>query len=430
MSGIRHSLLALGAFVGGLFAGAAQAQTTDGYHAIQVLPVVVDSTSFSQRIIYRNPNEQAIGVLAHYYAAQGAGQGQALPCNAALVPPRTEFVFNSLRSLCPDMPAGNQFGMLVMQSGSTRTFSVYSRVSNAQGAGFSVEGFAANVFTSAESSVTGLRRLAATANSPAYPSNCFVGNLAQFTPAASPSGHEVILRLKQGPSTIGSTSLQVPPGSQVRLLEVFSAAGAASGDWDGVTAVFSKGVDSAPALIAFCTVQDNTSFGADFRIAKIETSDLGPASPDRLSMRSSEVGEDYRFSGSAEVRQFAIPAGATRNVHTLYFRHPDVINCSLIDPTTGSVATVDYGLEMRLLAQLGDSNAWSVLAGGNDQTDFLGLYLGDKHDLAGGFNSRYMLEVESNGRNAAANRPYKVHCVSGSGHTLGEMSLTGAPLAF
>ena len=68
--------------------------------------------------------------------------------------------------------------------------------------------------------------------------------------------------------------------------------------------------------------------------------------------------------------------------------------------------------------------------------DAFGLYdpstlqLGDKIQRGGGANTRYMLEVESNGLNEAAARPYMLHCASGSGTTLGDMVLVNAPALF
>jgi hypothetical protein len=49
---------------------------------------------------------------------------------------------------------------------------------------------------------------------------------------------------------------------------VFAAAGAAPGDHTNVRAQFTRTSAETLDLIGFCTVQDNTSFGADFRIAK------------------------------------------------------------------------------------------------------------------------------------------------------------------
>jgi hypothetical protein len=82
---------------------------------------------------------------------------------------------------------------------------------------------------------------------------------------------------------IGSTvSGSLNPFELFRYLDVFSAVGAAPGDYANVRAQFIRtSVDSQP-LVGFCTVQDNTSFGADFRIAKTEA----PPPPDVQTLTS------------------------------------------------------------------------------------------------------------------------------------------------
>ena len=408
----------------------AQAQTTDGFHAIQVLPVVVDTASFTQRINFRTQEVFNVTLQVDYYPADGTAQATPIRCNDVLIPGEGDAVAASLLSLCPGLAAGSNFGTLVFRSNTPRIFSVYSRVSNAMGAGFSVEGFAANNFSSAVTSVTGLRRAAATANSPAYQTNCFIGNLAELTPGAGDS-ISVGLSLIKDELQIGSTQVSLPPGRLVRLLDVFGVAGVPAGDVQDATALFTPTPGTTPALITFCTVQDNTSFGADFRIGKVELG-LGflPGWQDNDKIRNAVVSGDYMFSGEVAPRKFTIPAGATRNVHTFYFQHPDVISCEIRNANTNALALSSYGLEMRLLGVPSGSSGWQVLAGGNDVISFSNFYLGDKIDQGNGSSTRYLLEVESNGQNEGAERLYKLRCQSGSGHTFGEIALSGAPVAF
>lgn len=409
---------------------ATRAQTTDGYHAIQVLPVVVDTASFTQRITIRNPYQVTLTLFTEYYPAEGTAQTTPMTCNMLGVNFRSAVTFDGLRSICPGLAPGSNFGTLVIRSTLPRAFSVYSRVSNAQGAGFSVEGFAAHTFNPGVAAVTGLRRLAATATSPAYQSNCFVGSLVQYNDPDAPAV-DVNIEFSQDNVFIGFMKVAVKPGQLIRLLDVFAAAGMTQGDLDDVTVRFGPATGTLPALIAFCTVQDNTSFGADFRIGKTE---LGTSSQvgwnDNTVVRTMRVGGDYQFPGSDSVRPFAIPAGASRNVHTLYFRHPDIVSCGLLDPQTEAPLVLAYGLELRLLAMPSGGTEWQAIAGGNDTTSFGPMYLGDKGQFNDGFSSRYLLEVESNGRNVGASRPYKLACSSGSGHTQGELTLTGAATAF
>jgi hypothetical protein len=200
---------------------------------------------------------------------------------------------------------------------------------------------------------------------------------------------------------------------------VFAAAGAPAGNHDDASITFHESSAGEPGIISFCTVQDNSSFGADFRIAKQEMGKSTPYSgiggQDDTASRDSTVSAEVAHNGGA--RAFAIAAGASTNTHVVYFKHPDYVQCELIDPATGVRALANYGLEMRMLDQYGTG----VIAGGANSTGFGKIYLGDKADRNNGANTRYAIQVESNGSNEAANRPYRLHCQSGSGHTLGDL---------
>jgi hypothetical protein len=181
--------------------------------------------------------------------------------------------------------------------------------------------------------------------------------------------------------------------------------------------------------MGFCTVQDNTSFGADFRIAKSEYGICGAESctwdnpMDQHVNRDSDSGQDAQLPGEVSGRAFSIPAGSWQNSHVFYFRHPDYIQCELLDPETHLRLSVSYGLEMRLTRTGG-----SVLAGGNDVTGFGRYYLGDKRATS---NTRYVIQVEGNeslDAPAPGVRPYLIQCRSGSGHTPGDTVRFNAPI--
>ena len=209
------------------------------------------------------------------------------------------------------------------------------------------------------------------------------------------------------------------PGKLTRILDVFAVA--AAGDYNDAQIKFDELSPDEPALLTFCTVQDNTSFGADFRIGKQETGWNGVAAG---AFVNGEVGaQDDHVSRETLVatdmigRNFELAASASsRNTHVIYFRHPDNVQCELINPATGVRALPAYGLEMRMLDQNGQ-----VLVGGQDVTGWADYYLGDKTDRNGGANTRYTIEVEDAETNSGAVRPYKLHCQSGSGHTLGDI---------
>ncbi|MCX7042512.1 MAG: hypothetical protein NT117_07465 [Gammaproteobacteria bacterium] len=419
--------------LGGFADPSAKAQTTDGYHTILVFPVVVDTASFSQRFSFRNPDPaNAVTVAPIYFPASGTSQPASISCPSFSIPANGESTFTSLRQICPSLLSGSQFGFLYTSEsdGFNRPYAAFSRVSNPAGQGFSVEAFPAHTFTSADAVVTGIRRLAATGSSPAFQTNCFVGNMNEVTAAASPVISTVKMYINNSAGVqIGlTTTIPVAPGKLTRLLDVFAVGGVPAGDYDNARVLFTENGSDEPGLITFCTVQDNSSFGADFRIGKQERGFNSPfasvgAQDDHVS-RASNVLADMPVAGEILPRAFNIPPGDFSNTHVMYFRHPDWVRCEVIDPVTTFRALDGYGLEMRMLADDGVT----VIAGGNDLQGFGPIYLGDKADQGNGGNSRYTIEVESNGQNPLVNRPYTLRCHTGSGHTAGDMIRFNQPL--
>ena len=401
----------------------AAAQTTDGYHSIQVLPVVVDTASFTQRFNLHNNNDYPIDLRVNYYPAAGTS-GTAITCPHVYMNLQAERVFTSLRQLCPALPTGSQFGFLVLtdQTPATpgvNTFAGFSRISNPQGNGFTVESFAANQFNSAALHVTGLRRLAATPGSPAYQTNCFFGNMPLFDTGNTPASTNVHYTLHdQAGFQIGMGDVPLLPGQFTRLLDVFAASGAPAGDQDDAMLRVNYTTVSQAGLIAFCTVQDNTSFGADFRIAKqvgghvLFNPGVTPSAKDILAVRDVLVDHD------ALGRPFVIPPGVYSNTHVVYYRQPDYVMCEIINPATGLRADPSYGLEIRTVDQ-----AENTKGGGNNAVALPPSaptgYMGDKENGSNGegANGRTVIEVEDSETNSAANRPYKLHCRTGSGTT-------------
>jgi hypothetical protein len=424
VSTLKSSALAAGilAAMAVTFATPALAQSTDGFHTHLVFPVVVDTAAFTQRFTLTNPDDNRnMTVVPKYVPGEGTTQATPITCPQIVLPPQQQVEFTSLRELCPSLAAGSQFGFLTITkvTVSNRIFTAFSRVSNPQGNGFTVEAFPRHTFTSADAVVTGLRRLAASGAAPAFQTNCFIGNLDDITPAGSPVSTPVEYTLtSENGAALGNGVVNLEPGKLTRLLDVFAAAGAPAGNHDNATVTFHESGTGNPGILAFCTVQDNTSFGADFRIAKQELgksnfSSVG--SMDETASRDTTVAAEVAQSGGA--RAFTIPAGQATNTHVMYFRHPDWVQCEIIDPNTNQRALAGYGLEMRMMDQYGTG----MIAGGAMSTGFGKIYLGDKADRNNGANTRYAIQVESNGSNEAANRPYKLHCQSGSGHTLGDL---------
>lgn len=402
----------------------AAAQSTDGYHSIQVFPLVVDSGSFTQRFNLHNNNDYNIDLRVNYYPGMGVS-GVAITCPHIFINLGSEKVFTSLRAMCPALPVGtSQFGLLVLTDQTTgspgvNTFAGFSRVSNPQGNGFTVESFAANQFNSAALHITGLRRLTATPSSPTFQTNCFLGNMPLFDPGNTPVSTNVHYTLhdKSGVQ-IGAGDEPLLPGQFKRLLDIFFAAGAPAVDYDDAMLRVNYQTVSQAGLIAFCTVQDNTSYGADFRIAKqagahtLFGPGLTPSAKDILAVR------DVRVDHDALGRIFEIPPGVYSNTHVIYFRQPDYVTCEIINPATGLRATPSYGLEIR---SAGPNE--ETYGGGNNAVSLppssATSYVGDKENgnMGEGANGRAIIEVEDSETNSAANRPYLLHCRTGSGTT-------------
>ena len=422
----KFSLAAGLCAAGAMAAPTAFAQTTDGFHTVQMFPVVVDSASFTQRFTFRNRNASAIQVVVAYFPGGGA-QTTAISCNDVTVAAGADRTYPTLRDICPSLAAGSEFGFLFMYEGSSTTnlpFSAFSRVANPQGNGFSVEAFAAKEFTSAPSTVAGIRRMAAGPSNPAFQTNCFFAAMNDYSgPANGTSDVSVVLRDSAGVLIGSPTALSLVPGKLTRLSDVFATVGAPAGDYVDARMTVSGTNFNRSGVMSFCTVQDNTSFGADFRIAKQEINQTGQG-PSTVAAQSDYVsrqtsGGDVPTSGGTRVLQTANSI-LTSTTHVVYFHHPDFVKCALLN-NLGVQATAAYGLEMRLLANDGTT----VLAGGNNAVGWGFTYLGnDKGDYNTGADGRYTIEVEDNqdsGGAVASVRPYTIKCESGSGSTLGEI---------
>ena len=398
----------------------AMAQTTDGFHTIQIFPVVVDSGSFTQRFTFRNRNSATLNVHPVYYPGGGA-QTVALVCPDFSIGATLDRTFPTLRDICPGLAAGSEFGFLYTNEidAASQPYSAFSRVSNPQGNGFSVEAFAGKEFTSAPSSIAGIRRMAATASNPTFQTNCFFGAMNNVVGAAPGNTNvNVVVRNSAGTKIGSTTALVLIPGTLTRVIDVFSFVGAPAGDYVDGRMTVSQSNGNRNGLMSFCTVQDNTSFGADFRIAKQEDNETGEgpsgdaAQSDYVSRMTSE--SDILTSGGQFPTSTSTNASSS-TTHVVYFHHPDWVQCALLDGT-GSQVTAAYGLEMRMMA----NDGVTVVAGGNNSVGWGDVYLGDKGDYNLGADGRYTIEVEDAGT-FGSTRAYKIRCRSGSGSTLGEI---------
>ena len=257
----RNMLFALAGLV--LFqTSAAFGQTTAGTSSTIVVPVIAQTASFGSEVTVYNPNGSAITVSPVFYDAQNTATPGPKACTSVSLGANVTKAF-TIATQCA-LPAGSNFGLLVLtESTGTQRLYGYARTQTPQGVGFSTEGFPIENFNDQLQHATGLKRVAASGGLPANQTNCFVATLADAV------SYE--LRLFDGTTNVqlGSTlSGSLAAFQQYRYLDVFALAGVAAGDKTNVRAQFTNLTGSKKKLIGFCTVQENTTFSADFRIAK------------------------------------------------------------------------------------------------------------------------------------------------------------------
>jgi hypothetical protein len=432
---LRRTLKCLG-FALCLASGAAAAQ--EGYHTSAVVPIVVDSTSFTQSFVFDSFNGATVKVK--FYPGVGTAQAGVGPvtCEDVEIWDWDATRISSLRELCPALVPGSTFGFLVLRAAPSTddtfkdlpVFAVTSRVSNPAGAGFVVDAVAAATFAAGQTHVSGIRRSAATENRPAYQTNCFLANLDEAHVVGG-TPKRVDLRITEptdamlsfNPPQVYTGTVYVAPGQLLRLLDVFASTNAPveTSAWDWSIEFLPRGsAGGRPGIATFCTVQDNTSYQADLRLGKIIWGIYGHGAEELQMSRNQYWNEDVLG------RPFAIPPGAYSNTHLVYFRRPDTVKCELTSATYPG-PTIDQppvrltpadGLEIRMLDASG-----AVVGGGSGMTSTGQLYLGDKSNALASLDGRYLVEVESNGQNTAATRSYSLYCTSGSGNT-GGLDLT------
>ena len=366
----------------------AQAVVVAGSGMTVVVPVVAQTGSFASEIYVHAPRGAGATFAVRFHEAVNSGTPGTKNCTAVAVPPGRVVSFD-LNTQC-SLGAGSHFGMLeVSHAASPRSewAQVYSRTSNPQGQGFSVEGFPIGVFAGAPGAVAGLRRMAA---APVYQSNCFIAALSE------PIQYRITLKQNPGGSSLGTPITGSLGAWQMRrFLDVFGAQGAnaPAGDYLNVTAEFQQTGPGNPAYVGFCTVQDSTSFGADFRIAKNVTAD------DQTRYRAVAYGHDG--AGNLTTPAQVLAAGE-KNTHVINVRPPDNVQCDLVGPQVSV-------LEIRAIADDG------MLLGGGDNAATATIVTGYRGEYEG---RAPLLRLEVGVRESSAPTfpvAYGLTCRSGNG---------------
>jgi len=161
-----------------VFAIGRAAAQVDGAGTQIIIPVVASTASFTSEITLKDESGSSNSVTMQFVEAQSSSTPGVHSCTSI---PLAGFGVTTvtLAASCP-LAAGSHFGYVLLKSAaSDNWFFAYSRTSNPQGIGFSVEGYPIGHIGGGDafSEVGGVKRKAATGSSPAFQSNCFVATL-------------------------------------------------------------------------------------------------------------------------------------------------------------------------------------------------------------------------------------------------------------
>jgi len=221
-----------------------------------------------------------------------------------------------LRDLCPALPAGRHYGSLSLSTIGIAGFSsyiprirAYARVQNFQGIGFSVEGIPPT-YSADESRVIGVKS-GVDAAGIRYQTNCFIGQHSENyanSPVRNIPGEVTAILERSNGAYLASVTITVAHGRLYRILDVFGAAGQPNAFHDSVTVRFvSSGGGQVMPFFAFCTVQENRNFSADFRLPSSALVDGGRSS--EVIQPDGSYSAFFDLAGS-EIALFR-PSGAT-----------------------------------------------------------------------------------------------------------------------
>ena len=384
---MRHRFQWLVAAIIATHSLAVHAVTTAGAGSTIVIPVVAATGTYTSEIsvFWPGPFSGAVTSLVinvYYYEANGLPSPGLKPCNPITITAGQTLSFQ-LATQCTLGP-GSHYGLLGLQDASaqkTNYFYAFNRtqsISTQQG--FSIEGFPIGNFSAQNANAFGLKRIAA---APGFQIILIDSTGAQIGAAAGITG------------TLG-------PYQLVRYLDIFAAAGAPAGDYTDVRARFAvTTAANSPALIAFCTVQDNVYFGADFRIAK---------SRDALDNGQRRV---RCINGNADCSDvgatpYQITDVTKKDGFRLLVRPPDYIFCTIL----GAQASQ---MELALLPAGTFAPGGTIVAGGPGQNSFY-IYTGEKGaGITGGGDIFFNLEIETIASAPAGTYNYAIRCDSGNG---------------
>ena len=197
--------------------------------------------------------------------------------------------------------------------------------------------------------------------------------------------YQIVLRDGPTQAVLGAPITgSLVPYQSIRFIDIFAAAGASAGDHVNASANFGVTTAGAPALVGFCTVQENNTFGADFRVAKSQ------AAFDLRQLRLVCYGRSGFACGTLDNTVF-VPDPATKNVHLFLIEQPDYVQCQLVGPNIG-----DLQMRIRSPGNVFTSPVWPSAppfsSGGAGLTSFY-IFTGDRSTFASGYTARWFIDV-------------------------------------
>ena len=230
------------------------------------IPLVAETPSYQSAIYIHNASTGMATVSVTYNGATGSATPGVTTCPSVQIAANAVFKA-SLTTLCPGINPGSNFGVISANYGGCCNYmAMYSRAQTPAGNGFSVEGVQENLYCCGSTlrEAIGLSRQAA---APTFQTNCFIWNADALR-----AGRLVVTLLTGDGQLIADDIVNLQAGEFVRLLDVFAAIGAAAGDYSNARAQFQSitpiSGGSPVTFVASCTLQNSTSFDADFRLAK------------------------------------------------------------------------------------------------------------------------------------------------------------------
>lgn len=306
----KRNALVAAAVCCALAAAPSWGQTAFGSSTTIVVPLVSNTATFTSTVWVYNPNGADVTVGVDYFDANNTATPGPKVCGDIVVPANGTVQF-TLPSACTLEP-GSHFGqMIVSDTAGTNPIFAYVRTQSTANAGLSVEGFPSANFATDTTNVTGLRGKNVDQSLTTYQSNCFVGAQADAV--------DYVIRLfdAAGAQVGSDVSGSLNAFEQVRYLNVFAAAATSPDtEFENVRAEFTRTSAGTQQMIGFCTVQDNATFSADFRIAKTMTPP--PAPPSDLALLATWNGAIQTLLPGTGVFEFvgstSVTLGATTNV--------------------------------------------------------------------------------------------------------------------